>query len=51
MLKSATKIVLLMMVIGLLAFTYLGKVDSETFKMAIIMVLSFYFGQKTNVLP
>lgn len=43
---SATKLVLLMMVIGLLAFTYLGKVDNETFKTAMLMVLAFYFGTR-----
>jgi hypothetical protein len=46
MFKSATKLVLLLMVIGLLVFTYMGKVDGETFKMVITMVISFYFGQK-----
>lgn len=47
-LKSATKIVLLLMVIWLLAFTYLGKTDWETYKTALLMVLAFYFGSKTT---
>jgi len=45
---SATKVTMLLLVIGLLVFTYIGKLDGETYKVALLMVLSFYFGQKTN---
>jgi len=47
--KSATKIVLLLLVLGLLVFTFIGSVDQEVFKTVILMVISFYFGQKVNV--
>lgn len=46
--KSATKITLLALVIALIALTFLGKADAEPFKTVILMVISFYFGQKTN---
>jgi len=46
-LSSATKIVLLLMVVGLLVFTFLGKVDWKDFIMLCSMVLAFYFGAKT----
>lgn len=47
-LSSATKITLLLMVLWLLAFVAIGRVDSETFKVALLMVLSFYFGKVTS---
>jgi len=48
-LNSATKITLLALIVGLLVFTFMGSVDQEVFKTVILMVVSFYFGQKTNV--
>jgi len=50
-LQSATKIVLVLMSLSLIALTWFGKVDQETFKTIAIMVFSFYFGQKINVDP
>ena len=47
-LKSATKITLLALVFALIGLTFLGKADSEPFKTIILMVISFYFGQKTT---
>jgi hypothetical protein len=47
-LKSATKIVLLALVFALIALTAFKITDSETFKTVILMVVSFYFGQKSN---
>ena len=47
--SSATKIVLLILVIALVGLTAFQITDSETFKTVILMVVSFYFGQKTNV--
>lgn len=46
---SATKIVLLALIAGLLVFTFTGNVDQEVFKTVVLMVVSFYFGQKTNI--
>jgi hypothetical protein len=48
-LSSATKLVLLALIIALIGLTFMGKLDQETFKTVILMVVSFYFGQKTNV--
>lgn len=47
-LKSATKITLLLLVLGLLSFTALGIEINETYNTSLLMVLSFYFGQKIN---
>lgn len=46
---SATKITLLLLVIALIVFIFTGKVSEDVFKTVILMVISFYFGQKTNV--
>lgn len=46
--KSATKIVLLLLTLWLLVFVAIGKVDQDVFKTALLMVLAFYFWQKTN---
>lgn len=50
-LNSATKITLLLMVIGLLVFTFLGKVDWKDFILLASMVLAFYFWDKTPKNP
>lgn len=44
-LKSATKVTLLLMVLGLLIFTFLGNVEWKDFIMLASMVLAFYFGK------
>ena len=46
-LKSATKVVLLIMVVWLLVFTFLGKVDGKDFVGLIGIIFAFYFGQKS----
>lgn len=46
--SSATKITLLTLVVALIALTFLGKADTEPFKSVVLMVISFYFGQKVN---
>lgn len=48
-LNSATKIVLLLLVVALIVFIFTGKIDQDIFKTVMISVISFYFGQKTNV--
>ena len=48
-LNSATKIVLIIMTLALIALTFTGKVDGKDFYTAASIVLAFYFGQKTNV--
>jgi len=50
-LKSATKIVLLLMVISLIVLTFMRIVDAKDFMSIALMVVSFYFGQKTNIQP
>ena len=47
-LKSATKIVLLLLVLGLIVFVALSIQIPDTFNNALMMVLAFYFGQKVN---
>jgi len=47
--NSATKLTLLALIVGLLYMSVMGIEVNETFKTALLMVLSFYFGQKTNV--
>lgn len=51
MLKSATKLVLLLMTIWFIWLAYLKVVDSKDFVNAFLMVLSFYFGWKTSQNP
>ena len=46
--SSATKIVLLIMVISFCALTFIGKIDPKDFVSALLMVLSFYYGAKSN---
>lgn len=48
MLKSATKVVLLVLVGALVALNLLRIEPSETFKYVITAVISFYFGQKNS---
>jgi len=50
-LKSATKIVLLMIVISLIILTFMRIVDAKDFMSITLMVVAFYFGQKTNTTP
>lgn len=47
-LASATKIVLLTLVFALVYMSIREIEINETFKTSTLMVLSFYFGQKTN---
>lgn len=47
-LKSATKIVLLLLVVSLVVYVALGVEIPEVFNNALMMVLAFYFGQKIN---
>lgn len=44
--SSATKIVLLSLVFGLIILSFIGIDINETYKTSLLMVLSFYFGQK-----
>ncbi len=48
-LQSATKIVLLLVVVALIALTFLKIVDAKDFISIALMIVSFYFGQKVNV--
>ena len=45
-LSSATKIVLLLLVVGLIVMNFLQIDVSDTYKITITAVISFYFGQK-----
>lgn len=46
--KSATKIVLLLMVLTLCVGMFRGVIDSKDFNNALLMVLAFYFGGKSG---
>jgi len=48
-LQSATKIVLLLVVVALIALTFLKIVDAKDFMSIALMIVSFYFGQKVNI--
>lgn len=48
--SSATKITLLVLTLALIYMSVMGVEINETFKTSYLMVLSFYFGQKTNQL-
>lgn len=48
-LQSATKIVLLAIVAALIVLTFMKIVDAKDFMSITLMVVAFYFGQKTNV--
>lgn len=47
-LTSATRIVLIMVAVTMCIGLFTGVVEQDTFKTALLMILSFYFGQKTN---
>ncbi|MFH1052755.1 MAG: hypothetical protein V1779_17685 [bacterium] len=49
--KSATRIVLLLMVLSLVIFVGFSIQIPEIFNNALMMVLAFYFGQKINSQP
>jgi len=48
-LNSATKIVLLAVISALIVLTFMKIVDAKDFMSIALMIVSFYFGQKTNV--
>lgn len=48
MLKSATKTTLVTLILGLTYMSIQGIDINETFKTTLLMVVSFYFGQKVN---
>lgn len=45
-LKSASKIVFIMMAVAVIFLTYLGKVDPKDFMMLASMAFAFYFANK-----
>jgi FtsH-binding integral membrane protein len=45
-LTSASKIVLLLMTAALIVGLFIGRIDQETFKTALLMVFTFYFAYK-----
>lgn len=45
-LESASKIVFILMAIGVIGLTYLGKVDAKDFLMLAGMAFTFYFSNK-----
>lgn len=45
-LESASKIVFILMALGVLTLTYLGKVDPKDFVMLAGMAFTFYFSHK-----
>lgn len=45
-LESASKIVFILMAIGVIGLTYLGKVDPKDFLMLAGMAFTFYFSNK-----
>lgn len=45
-LESASKIVFILMAIGILGLTYLGKVEAKDFVMLAAMAFTFYFSNK-----
>lgn len=47
--ESATKIVLILLALALVVWLFLGKIQEDTYKDALMLVLAFYFGQKTNI--
>jgi len=46
---SATKITLLALITSMIGLTAYGILDTKIFESVVLMVVSFYFGQKTNV--
>jgi uncharacterized membrane protein len=49
--KSATKLVLLSLTLWLIVMSLMQMAIPAEYKDAIMLVLAFYFGQKTNTLP
>lgn len=49
--KSATKIVLMLIIIALIILTFLHIVDPKDFMTIALMVVSFYFGKGTATSP
>jgi len=49
MLKSASKVVFILMSLALIGLTFNNKVDSKDFIMLCSMVFSFYFTRQQNV--
>lgn len=47
-LSSASKIALLLIILGIFVLTYLGIEINEPLKTISLMVVSFYFGWKTK---
>lgn len=47
-LTSATKISLLALIVALIGMTAFKGLDPKIFEQVVIMVVSFYFGQKVN---
>lgn len=45
--QSATKIVLLMFAISMCIWLFTWQIESKDFMQAIMLVLAFYFGQKS----
>lgn len=44
--KSASKIVLILMAVAVIAGLFTGRVSEETFKTGLLMVFTFYFASK-----
>ena len=45
-LNSATKITLLLLIIAMTVGLFMGKIESNDFMTVVMVVVSFYFGQK-----
>ena len=48
-LSSASKIVLILMALAVIAGLFTGHITEETFKVALLMVFTFYFTSKGDV--
>jgi len=47
-LKSASKIVLILLVLALVIGLFVGKITEDTFKVCVLMVLTYYFTVKSG---
>jgi len=47
-LKSASKLVFILLAIGLIVLTFIGKVEAKDFMTALLMAFTFYFANKGN---
>ncbi len=47
-LKSASKIVLILFALAVIVGLFLGRVSEDTFKAAMLMVFTFYFATKSS---